>query len=574
METYMGEAADLQSPAALRDRAFGADLSALGDRLGACSPAELADPMLIEIQGVMKYRSGEVPAAVALFSQALAAPRHSLHLKSLLFLMRGQYAAGDLDATVLAARRVVDADNRNQEALKLAGRIYNQRQDWDRADRFWRQLCEVAPSEPEAALQVARIGGRRAEWETQAFYADILLRTAPEHPEGLRLAIDGRLRARRLEDLPTLMPALYAADRERAHDFLRSLNRPEQAELLAAILARLRAVDAGDEVVRKFADEQARAWLDQALRHEIAGKDEAAARLFRAAREANPNLRDAAVGVRRLSAEAVAEMREAAKTRDDAATLRHAERVVAIDPTMAEAWLALGRLTLAADPGLAASHLARAAELTPDDPWVRLNLGRALERAERYIEAIDAYTAVASAIEDPASEWRAEAARSGVNARQNLIRRGRDAYRGNRLEDAWADYSAAARVGEPSADVEAMLSAIKRAMFLTLREQFKADDAYFIVAAEKYLLLDPDHAETLLYLGRKLMPARGHVRALAVWRRLAALEPGEAHYQLQIARCCSWLKLKDDGATAAREALRLKPDLDEAATLLALFEGG
>ncbi|MDQ2860650.1 MAG: hypothetical protein M3T55_07990 [Pseudomonadota bacterium] len=567
----MGDTADPQSPAALRDRAFGADLDALGERLGACSSAELADPMLIEIQAVAKYRSGEVPAAVTLFSQAQAVPKHILHLKSLLFLMRGQYAAGDLEATVLTARRVIDVDSGNQEALKLAGRIYNQRQDWDRADRFWRQLCEVAPREPEAALQVARIGGRRGEWETQAFYADILLRGSPEHPEGLRLAIDGRLRAHRLEDLPTLLPALYRVDRERAHAFLRSLNRAEQAELLATILTALKAIDPDDEALRRFADEQARAWLDQALRHEIARKDELAAMLFRAARLANPALRDAADGVQRLAQESVANMREAIKARDDTAIVRHAKRVVAIDPAMTEAWVSLGRLTLTADPALAAGYLIRAAELTPDDPWVRLNQGRALERAERYVEAIDAYAAVTRLIDDPDNERRTEAAKSIVNARQKLIRHGRDAYREGRLEEAWSDYAAAAELGGASADMEAMFTAIKRAMFVALREQFRSDDADFIAAAEKYLRLDPDHAETLLYLGRKLMPARNHARALEVWRRLAALEPGEAHYQLQIARCCSWLKLKDEGAAAAGEALRLKPDLAEAATLLQQF---
>jgi|GEM_PF-4359166 len=560
--------ADPQTPAELRDKAFGADLDALGEKLGACSPAELSDPMLVEVQGVAKYRSGEVPAAVALFSQAMTAPKHTLHLKSLLFLMRGQYAAGDLDAAVLTARRVIDADSGNQEALKLAGRIYNQRQDWDRADRFWRQLCEVAPREPEAALQVARIAGRRGEWETQAFYADILLRGAPDHPEGLWLAVDGRRRGRRLEGLESLVPALYVVDRERAHGFLRSVS---QTELLAAILARLRAIGSDDEILRRFAEDRAKTWLDQALHCEIDRKEERAAMLFRAARGANPGLRDAADGVQRLAVEAVTDMREAARARDDAAIVRHARRVVAIDPAMAEAWLYLGRLTMAADPAQAADYLGRAADLTPDDPWVRLNLARALERAERYVEAIDAYVEVVRLIADPADARRAEAAKSIVNARQNLIRRGRAAYREGRLEEAWGEYTAAAGVGESSADVEAMLTAIKRAMFVALREQFKSDDADFIAAAERYLRLDPDHAEALLYLGRKLMPARRHAQAMEVWTRLAALEPGEAHYRLQIARCCAWLKLKDEGAAAAAAALRLDPTLAEAANLAKQF---
>src|ERR1022692_4846813 len=153
--------ADLQPLEAFREKAFGAGLEALAEQLNGFSQAELGQPILLEVQGVAKYRGGDVPAAVTLISQALGARGHVVHLKSLLFLMRGQYSAGDADGALATARRVIDADAANQEALKLAGRICNQRQDWDRADRFWRQLCEVAPREPEAALQVARIGGRR-----------------------------------------------------------------------------------------------------------------------------------------------------------------------------------------------------------------------------------------------------------------------------------------------------------------------------------------------------------------------------------------------------------------------------
>jgi tetratricopeptide (TPR) repeat protein len=563
--------ADLQSLETFRDKAFGADLESLAVSLGGFSQAELAGPMLLEVQGVAKYRGGDISAAVTLISQAVAAPKHIAHLKSLLFLMRGQYSAGEADDTLATARRVIDADPTNQEALKLAGRIYNQRQDWDRADRFWRQLCEVAPGEPEAALQTARIGGRRGEWETQAFFADILLRASPNHPEGLRLAIDGRIRSHRLEELAALIASLYRVEPQRAHGFLRSLSRPEQTETLAAILARLKPMDPDDEILRQFAEDQAKAWLDLALRQEVARKDDSAAMLFRAARDANPRLSAAAAGVQRLNQDSVAAMREAIKTRDEAAALRHAQRAVEIDPAMAEAWFAMGRLTLASDPRGAASYLSRAAELTPDDPWVQLNLGRALERAERYIEAIDAYGAVVGLIAEPTNERRAEAAKSIINCRQRLIRAGRDAYRDGRFEDAWTLYTAAARVPGSPTELEVMFTQLKRAMFLDLRDKFKNDDPTFIAVAEKYLSRDPDQAEALLYLGRKLMPARRHERAREAWTRLASLDPGEAHYQLQIARCCSWLKLRDEGAAAAREALRLKPDLAEAASLLQQF---
>ncbi len=500
--------ADPQSLLELREQAFGADLAVLGERLGAFSSSDLAQPALREIQGVAKYRGGDVPAAVSLISEAVSAPRHVAHFKSLLFLMRGQFSTGDIDGALMTARRVIDADSGNQEALRLAGGIYSQRQDWDRADRFWRQLCEIAPGEPEAALQVARIGGRRGEWATQAFYADVALRAAPSHAEALRLAIDGRLKLRRLDGLGELLPPLYQAERD-----------------LAALL-------------------------------------------FRAARRLSPNPRDATAGFQRLSRTAATTLFEALAAGDEAAVAPgHAQGVAEIDPATEEAWFSMGRLRLASDPARAAVCFAHAAEHNRDDPWRMLNLGRAMERAERYVEAMEAYGAVVRLIADPANDWRAEAAKSMINSRQKLIGRGRDAFAAKRLEEAWADCAAAAGVGGDASDVEPMLTSIKRAMFLALRERFKNDDPDFIAAAENYLRLDPDHPEALLYAGRKLMVARGHARAREVWTRLAALEPAEAHYQLQIARCCAWLKLRQEGAAAAAAALRLDPTLAEAAKL-------
>ncbi|MGI9170749.1 MAG: hypothetical protein ACR2FH_11355, partial [Caulobacteraceae bacterium] len=379
-----------QSLLDLREKAFGADLDSLSARLSELTPAELAHPAAIEIYGVSKYRSGDVPGAVALLAQAVATPRHQAHLKSLLFLMRGQYAAGDADAALLTARRAIDIDPANQEALRLAGRVFNQRQDWDRADRFWRQLCEVAPLEIEAAIQVARIAGRRAEWETQAFFADLVLRANPDHLEALRLAIAGRLRSQRLDGVEALLPVLYRAEPPRALEFLRSINQPEQAERLAEILARLKALAPDDDGLWRLAADKVKAWLALAPRQEISRKDDLAALLFRAARRVNPGSRDAAAGLQRLVAGPAADMRAALKARDETTALDHGRRVVAIDPEMEEAWFAMGRLTLTSDSAYAADCFAHAAELRTDDPWLLLNLGRGMERAERYVEAVQA----------------------------------------------------------------------------------------------------------------------------------------------------------------------------------------
>jgi tetratricopeptide (TPR) repeat protein len=228
---------------------------------------------------------------------------------------------------------------------------------------------------------------------------------------------------------------------------------------------------------------------------------------------------------------------------------------------------------LAKDPAAAAACFRRCVDLGPDDAWMWLNLGRALERAENLEPALDAYREVVRLIEDTTNNRRAEAVQSMINVRQKLIRKGRDAFYADRFKEAFAFYSAAATVPDAPELVATMLSAIKRRVFVEVRDKFKAEDPGLIEAAEDYLKMDPDNVETLVFLGRRLMPRREHAKALAVWAKLGELSPDDAHYQLQIARCCAWLKRKDEGAAAAAAALRLQPDLVEAATLLKQFGG-
>jgi tetratricopeptide (TPR) repeat protein len=563
--------ADSPSAEEFRDKAIACDVESLDQLLTELADADLPAPAAQEIEGLVRGRLGEKREALALLVTASAAPKHTCHIRSLITLLRLQVAAGDTEGALQAARRAIDVDPTNQEALKTAGRLCNQRQDWDRADRFWRQLCDVAPTDADAALQVARIAGRRGQWETQAFFADILMRDAPDHEEALSLALESRRRLRTTEGFEKLIPAVHRSDPERAHALLRSMNRPDEAERVSMIIAALRAAAPGDAVLAGLGEHQAKTWVELGLREEMERKDASAARLYRAARTAHPSLEAAEQGLQRLRRESLTSMRAALKAADSDATVQYAEAAIAIDPNIVEAWYSKGRAILSGDPGGAARCLERCVELTPDDPWMQLNLGRALERGGDLEPALIAYREVIRLTPDPENSRRSEAAQSLINVRQKLIRAGRDAFQDNRLEEAWQLYSAAATAPDPPEAVATMMAAIKRGLFISVREKFKNEDPGLVEAAEDYLRKDPDNVETLVYLGRRLMPLRQHDRALAVWRRLAELRDDDAHYQLQIARCCSWLRRKEEGAAAASAALRLSPDLPEAATLLEQF---
>jgi len=381
------------------------------------------------------------------------------------------------------------------------------------------------------------------------------------------------MKQKRVDGLETLLPAFYRVDRERGQAALKSLARPDRAVLFADVVARLRAQGENDRRLGELAAEQVKTWLDLALKNEMERGDDTAAALMRAVRILDPKSREAEDGIQRLRKESVVLMREALKNGDAAQTLSWADRVIQIDPAMVEAWYSKGRIHLAKDPGAAAACFQRCVELAPEDPWLRLNLGRALERANDLQPALEAYREVVRMVPDPGNSRRTEAAASMINVRQKLIRAGRDAFQAEKLKEAFAFYTAAATAPDPPELVASMLAAIKRKVFVDVREKFKTEDPGLIEAAEAYLAMDPNHIEVLVFLGRRLMPKREHLRALAVWNRLARLQPEDAHYQLQIARCCAWLRRKDDGAKAAEAALRLDPSLAEAATLLKQFTG-
>src|SRR5262249_3504975 len=101
-----------------------------------------------------------------------------------------------------------------------------------------------------------------------------------------------------------------------------------------------------------------------------------------------------------------------------------------------------------------------------------------------------------------------------------------------------------------------------------LNDAYKVQEPGVREMAERYVEKDPGDDRALLILGRILMRDQSHADALKVWERLLAIHPEDAHYHLQAARCCSWLKLPDRGIEAARQALHFDPSLAEARKII------
>ncbi len=557
--------------AELRQRALDADAATASEIASQFSDADLKKPEVGELVGIARYKAGDTEGGVSLLVQVQGDGRYALDPRAQIFVMRSRYAAGDEDAALLSAKRVLAGDPSAAEAMRTAARICNRRQEWDRAERFWRELCDASASDPEAALQVARIAARREEYETAAYYADRHLKAWPDHAEALILFIEGAQRSGGAEGVAAKLAALYAVDADRAVKLSRKIDgfAPlEQAEILKA----LGGVAQGDEVAAEVLSRAGRVWVRKALDFETAQNDPEAAPWFRAALTLDPDSRIAQAGIRRLRADAVVAMRDAAKAANHEEVVKTTSRVVEIDPGMDEAWLTMGRsLMTLGQHAPAAAALQKAVAIAPDNAWLNLNLARALERAEQFPPALEAYSTVGRLIADAEDAHRVEADRSSDNIRRRLIKKGRDLYRAGELNEAWTLFDFVVRAGGDTVDAEPMREAIRRELFLEVRDAFNANADNLRPLAEAYLAKDPENGTALLYLGRRLMQERNHTDAFEVWTRLTDMEPENAHYWLQLARCCDWLRRPEAGHAAAVRALELDPSVNEAETLRGKF---
>ena len=380
-------------------------------------------------------------------------------------------------------------------------------------------------------------------------------------------AAEVRLGAFAAVEFGAIAERLFRARPDQTLDLLESLSDAADAPLLADVIARLRAVGSHAKAVADLADRKAKSWLRDALQCELAQRQDAAAALYQGLRKLDPASSVAVTGIQRLCRPAVMDMRAAVKAGDMEAGARHARWVTAIDPQMAEAWFILGRTALAEDPAQAAEDFLRCTVLCPEDGWMWLNFGRALERLNLFEAAIDAYVAVQRLIPDADNVRRVEAQGAAERIARRLIAATLEALKEGRMEQAWPLAMAAGKVTTAESEVRVLLNAIKRARLIELRKRFWAGDPDAVEAVEAYLDIDPDNVEARLILGRGLMARSDYARALSAWVGLAALAPDNAHYHLQIARCCARLERNVRGREAAAAALRLEPRLAEAKDL-------
>ncbi len=251
------------------------------------------------------------------------------------------------------------------------------------------------------------------------------------------------------------------------------------------------------------------------------------------------------------------------------------EAVLAENPDQFDAVHMLGVLELQAGrPASAAEHLAHAAQLAPEDPGSRNNLGEALRRMGRLEEA-------AASFRDAVARWPQYAA-GYYNLGTVLLRLGRAAEAEQALrqclalEPEWAEAHGVLGVALAGAErLDEALASAQRAVALkpalahpriiagnVLREKGFLDEA--LAAYRAAIECDARIPEAYNNLANVLKQQGALEDALRAYEQAVALNPGFAIARLNAAKLLRETGRLAQAAAAYRELLEAQPDLAEA----------
>lgn len=485
-----------------------------------------------------------------------------LQLECLMFDLRIKFRTGDYVGALKSVDKILAMSSDNIEALRTGGRIGNLTKDQGVALRYWERLARASASDPEAALQTARIYLRREQHAQALDWAEQAAQRRPEATEALQIAVSAGLEMGWPERCDPLLARLFAIDRTRALAALSRLVQELECESAARVLSLLKQRFATDQAIADIAAKAFSKWLVAALEQELSSHELDAATFYRAARSVQPGDQNAQRALERLSMPSLHAMREAFNSRDFPSAIEHGAMAARINPECFEAWQTVGRAQFSrANIADAINAFRRCTELNPKDARSWLTYGLALNQEGERRAALAAFKK-GRGLTDSDVKKEADASISALHPL--LVRDANQAAANGNNELAWEASGAALEIRP---DDPAIIQ-LRRNVLRQQREQISqawntASDSVADLC-RRYLEKSPGDLYASTVLGRTLMRARAYAEALPVWEGLCTRKSDDSHNHLQVARCCRSLKIRDKGLLATERALRLDPELGEA----------
>lgn len=537
--------------------------------LAAASIAELSDAPRLVLRLLDALNKGRHDPELLLVLGKLD-ERGLLPFESLVFSLRARFRANDYAGSLQLVERILERSDSHIEALRIAGRIGNLTRDDDLALRYWERLARVAPNDPEAALQAARIRMRRQQYPEALEWARLAVGAQPAAAEPLQIAIGAGMALGWPEELNELLARLWPLDRDRARQTASRLVAMFDAATASRALSLLLRRFPREETLREIAGTACSRWLDAGLEQELASREAEASILYRAVQRVRPSDADARRALDRLGESHLARMREAFARRDFAGAIKHGRMATRIDPDIFEAWQTIGRAHFNRDEAAAAGEaFRRCTELSPDDARTWLTYGLVSNQIGEPTAAFAAFRKAQRLARD--AEVAREAGASLAALHPAFLREAHQAIAEDRLEAAWDSYDAAVTIHPDGGGGE-----LRRDLLGATREKIRAlwneKSPSAVPLCRRYLGESPNDAHVLTVLARTLMGMRAYSEALPIWETLSARNPADGHPYLQVARCCRSLRLVEKGIASAEEALRRDGALQEAAEIAKFLE--
>ncbi len=485
-----------------------------------------------------------------------------LPLESAIFDLRMKFRDGNHAEALRAVDKVLAIANDNVEALRTGGRIGNLTRDENVALRYWERLGRTNPSDAEAALQAARIHLRRQRYAQALDWAKQAAERRTD-AEPLQIAVSASLETGWEEASDSLLVGLFAIDRGRALTALSRLLQELDHEGAARLLASLQGKFASDPALTEIVNKTYSGWLMAALEQELASRELEAAAYYRAARVVKPADSSAQRALDKLCAPSLVAMRETFNSRDFDGAVEHGMMAARINPECFEAWQTVGRAQFTrGNIAEAGDAFRRCTELNAKDASSWLTYGLAQNHAGDRLGALRAFQK-ARALSDSDVKREAEASIASLHA--PLVRDARQAASAGDIDLAWDLSEAVLSIRPSDSEIQQLRRDLLRRQRDDIRQAWDANSTSAVELCRRYLQKAPGDSYASTVLGRTLMRTRAYAEALPVWESISARNPGDSHSHLQVARCCRSLKIRDRGLNAAEKALRLDPELREAA---------
>ena len=490
-----------------------------------------------------------------------------LKLESLIFALRAKFRMGDYSVALRLINRILEMSDRNVEALRVGGRIGNITKDDDIALQFWEKLTQVAPNDPEAALQAARIRLRRHQYAEALDWARQAIEVNQDGEEPLQIAVRAARELGWPEDCDKFLARLFLVDREKAAKTASSLWATLGPEAAARMLAVLQKQFPKDEEITGIANEACAQWLVAGMDQELASRD-----LSAAIRRLRPSDADAQRSIDRLVRSSVVAMRDAFNNRDFVGAIEHGVMASRIDPDCLEAWQTVGRAQFSVgNMPAAVDAFRRCADLNSKDARTWLTYGLALNQSSGRVAALTAFQNARRYATDAEPQREIDASMAALFPA--LVRDAHEAAAKDNVEGAWDCHDAAARLRPNDIAVDQLRQQLLRKTLKQIRDLWSTQSTEAASACRLYLKKSPGDTYVQTVLARTLMKTRSYSEALPIWESLSARSPADGSLHLQIARCCRSLKLVDSGIGASQEALRLDPGLQEAVEIVEYLRG-